>query len=81
MGTGPPPADGRTRARGHLVAFEVLAVATARRNEVWQMIRALAAAGTTVLLTTQHLEEADQLADAITMIAAGRSSPRAPRTS
>ncbi len=42
------------------------------RNEVWQMIRALAAAGTTVLLTTQYLEEADQLADAITVIAAGR---------
>jgi ABC-2 type transport system ATP-binding protein len=42
------------------------------RNEVWQMIRALAAAGTTVLLTTQYLEEADQLTDAITVIAAGR---------
>ena len=42
------------------------------RDEVWQMIRALAAAGTTVLLTTQYLEEADQLADAITVIAAGR---------
>ena len=42
------------------------------RNEVWQMIRALAGAGTTVLLTTQYLEEADQLADAITVIAAGR---------
>ena len=42
------------------------------RNEVWQSIRALAAAGTTVLLTTQYLEEADQLADAISVIAAGR---------
>jgi len=42
------------------------------RNEVWQMIRALAAAGTTVLLTTQYLEEADQLADAISVIAGGR---------
>ena len=42
------------------------------RNEVWQMIRALAAVGTTVLLTTQYLEEADQLADAVTVIAAGR---------
>jgi ABC-2 type transport system ATP-binding protein len=42
------------------------------RNEVWQMIRALATAGTTVLLTTQYLEEADQLAGAITVIAAGR---------
>jgi ABC-2 type transport system ATP-binding protein len=42
------------------------------RNEVWQIIRALAAAGTTVLLTTQYLEEADQLADAVTVIGAGR---------
>jgi ABC-2 type transport system ATP-binding protein len=42
------------------------------RNEVWQTIRALAAVGTTVLLTTQYLEEADQLAGAITVIAAGR---------
>jgi ABC-2 type transport system ATP-binding protein len=41
-------------------------------NEVWQTIRALAAAGTTVLLTTQYLEEADQLAGKITVIAAGR---------
>jgi ABC-2 type transport system ATP-binding protein len=43
------------------------------RNEVWQSVRALAAAGTTVLLTTQYLEEADQLAGAITVIAAGRT--------
>jgi ABC-2 type transport system ATP-binding protein len=42
------------------------------RNEVWESIRALAASGATVLLTTQYLEEADQLADAISVIAAGR---------
>ena len=42
------------------------------RNEVWQTIRALARGGTTVLLTTQYLEEADQLAGAIAVIAAGR---------
>ena len=42
------------------------------RNEVWQTIRTLVAAGTTVLLTSQYLAEADQLADAITVIAAGR---------
>ena len=42
------------------------------RNEVWQTIRALAGEGTTVLLTTQYLEEADQLADAVAVIAAGR---------
>jgi ABC-2 type transport system ATP-binding protein len=42
------------------------------RNEVWQMIRTLAGSGTTVLLTTQYLQEADQLADAIAVITAGR---------
>ena len=42
------------------------------RSEVWQAIRALAASGTTVLLTTQYLEEADQLAAAISVVAAGR---------
>jgi ABC-2 type transport system ATP-binding protein len=42
------------------------------RNEVWESIRALTASGTTVLLTTQYLEEADRLADAISVIAAGR---------
>src|SRR5690348_4294193 len=43
------------------------------RNEVWQTIRTLAGRGTTVLLTTQYLEEADQLADGIAVIAAGRA--------
>lgn len=42
------------------------------RYEVWQTISTLAAGGTTVLLTTQYLEEADQLADAIAVLAAGR---------
>jgi ABC-2 type transport system ATP-binding protein len=42
------------------------------RNEVWQTIRTLAGGGTTVLLSTQNLDEADQLADAIAVIAAGR---------
>ncbi len=42
------------------------------RTEVWQMIRALAAAGTTILLTTQYLDEADQLAGTISVISAGR---------
>ncbi|HEY2579418.1 MAG TPA: ATP-binding cassette domain-containing protein [Streptosporangiaceae bacterium] len=42
------------------------------RNEVWQAIRALAAVGTTVLLTTQYLDEADQLAGTVSVIAAGR---------
>ena len=42
------------------------------RNEVWQTIRAVVEAGTTVLLTTQYLDEADQLADRITVMGAGR---------
>ncbi|MDN4163509.1 ATP-binding cassette domain-containing protein [Nocardioides abyssi] len=42
------------------------------RNQVWEIIRALVRAGTTVLLTTQYLEEADQLADRIAVIDHGR---------
>jgi ABC-2 type transport system ATP-binding protein len=42
------------------------------RNEVWQSIRRLAAAGTTVLLTTQYLEEADELSDELSLIDEGR---------
>ncbi|MBB4932935.1 ABC-2 type transport system ATP-binding protein [Lipingzhangella halophila] len=39
------------------------------RNELWQAVRSLAASGTTVLLTTQYLDEADQLADQISILA------------
>jgi ABC-2 type transport system ATP-binding protein len=42
------------------------------RNEVWTTIREIAARGTTVLLTTQYLDEADQLAAAITVVDHGR---------
>jgi ABC-2 type transport system ATP-binding protein len=42
------------------------------RNEVWQSVRELVAGGTTVLLTTQYLDEADQLADRICVIDGGR---------
>ncbi len=42
------------------------------RNEVWEIVRGLAATGTTVMLTTQYLEEADQLADRIAVIDRGR---------
>jgi ABC-2 type transport system ATP-binding protein len=41
------------------------------RNQVWGMIRRLAAEGTTILLTTQYLEEADQLADRIAVFDRG----------
>jgi len=43
------------------------------RSEIWSTIRDLAAAGTTVLLTTQYMEEADQLADDLVIIDAGRA--------
>ncbi len=42
------------------------------RNEVWEAIRALVREGTTVLLTTQYLDEADQLASAISVVDHGR---------
>ncbi|GIW05519.1 MAG: daunorubicin resistance protein DrrA family ABC transporter ATP-binding protein [Dehalococcoidia bacterium] len=42
------------------------------RSQVWEIVRALVAGGTTVLLTTQYLEEADQLADRVAVIDHGR---------
>ncbi|WP_235014945.1 ATP-binding cassette domain-containing protein [Microbacterium sp. SLBN-154] len=42
------------------------------RRELWQVIRSLRDAGTTVLLTTQYLEEADELADRIAVLNGGR---------
>jgi len=42
------------------------------RTDLWNLIRQLVDDGTTVLLTTQYLEEADQLADAIAVIDRGR---------
>jgi ABC-2 type transport system ATP-binding protein len=42
------------------------------RNELWAVIRELVADGTTVLLTTQYLEEADRLADRIVVVAKGK---------
>ncbi|MEV6008162.1 ATP-binding cassette domain-containing protein [Streptomyces sp. NPDC051976] len=42
------------------------------RNEVWDVVRKLVDDGSTVLLTTQYLEEADQLADSITVFDRGR---------
>lgn len=41
------------------------------RLEVWAAVRDLAAAGTTVLLTTQYLDEAEQLADRIAILHEG----------
>ncbi|GEL18781.1 daunorubicin resistance protein DrrA family ABC transporter ATP-binding protein [Pseudonocardia asaccharolytica] len=42
------------------------------RNEVWEQVRTLAGEGVTVLLTTQYLEEADQLADDLVVLDRGR---------
>ena len=42
------------------------------RLTMWEIIRELAAAGVTILLTTQNLDEADQLADRIAVLDQGR---------
>jgi oleandomycin transport system ATP-binding protein len=42
------------------------------RNEMWDLVRRLVADGVTVLLTTQYLEEADQLANTIAVVDHGR---------
>ena len=42
------------------------------RNQVWEIIRSLAGQGTTVLLTTQYLDEADQLAGRIAVVDHGK---------
>ncbi|MET9428190.1 MULTISPECIES: ATP-binding cassette domain-containing protein [unclassified Streptomyces] len=44
------------------------------RNAIWDAVRGLASQGTTVLLTTQYLEEADRLADDIVLIDEGRAA-------
>jgi ABC-2 type transport system ATP-binding protein len=45
----------------------------ASRNELWDLLRELVREGTTVLLTTQYLEEADRLADDIVVLDHGRA--------
>jgi ABC-2 type transport system ATP-binding protein len=42
------------------------------RNRLWDAVRSIVSSGTTVLLTTQHLDEADQLADRISVMHRGR---------
>jgi len=44
----------------------------AKRDDMWEVVRSLVKNGSTVLLTTQYLEEADALADAITVIDHGK---------
>ena len=50
------------------------------RTEMWDVIRELVAGGTTLLLTTQYLEEADRLADDIVVIDHGRAIASATPT-
>lgn len=45
---------------------------TRSRQDLWDVIRSLAAGGITIFLTTQYLEEADQLADRIVVLEHGR---------
>ena len=42
------------------------------RNQVWDIVRAMSSGGTTVLLTTQYLDEADRLADRLAVIDNGK---------
>jgi ABC-2 type transport system ATP-binding protein len=42
------------------------------RRDLWDQVRALVAGGTSVLLTTQYLDEADQLADSVAVLHGGR---------
>jgi ABC-2 type transport system ATP-binding protein len=42
------------------------------RNQVWELVRHIAAAGTTVLLTTQYLDEADRLAERLAVVDHGK---------
>jgi ABC-2 type transport system ATP-binding protein len=51
------------------------------RRTMWETIRELSASGTTIFLTTQYLEEADRLADGITVLDRGRVVGRGPRRS
>jgi ABC-2 type transport system ATP-binding protein len=50
------------------------------RNQLWQLLRARVADGTTVVLTTQYLEEADRMADDIVVLDHGRVAARGTPT-
>src|SRR5437763_11389836 len=70
---------GRDRASSLLTRPRILSLAEPTtgldprsRNEIWAIVRELRREGTTLLLTTQYLEEADQLADRIAVIDHGK---------
>src|SRR5947209_15476691 len=50
------------------------------RAMTWEIVRELANSGTTLLLTTQYLDEADQLAGRIAVIGGGTASPNGTNT-
>jgi ABC-2 type transport system ATP-binding protein len=54
------------------LAVEACGLDPESRFAVWESVRDLARSGTTVLLTTQYLEEADALADQVVIISTGR---------
>src|SRR5918994_30686 len=64
------PDGGEARVFGHDVLREPDAVRS--RVQVWDIVRAVVAYGTTVLLTTQYLDEADRLASRIAVIDHGK---------
>ncbi len=51
------------------------------RRTMWDIVRSLVGDGTTVFLTTQYLDEADQLADRVAILDRDASSRRGPRRS
>src|SRR6201988_3991621 len=57
-----------TRPRGLFLDEPTTGLDPRSRNEIWSIVRELVRDGTTLLLTTQYLEEADQLADQIAVI-------------
>src|ERR687895_768602 len=69
------PDAGSARVLGHDIETDddaVRGLVPRSRNQVWDIIRTLKAEGTTILLCTQYLEEADQLADGLAVIDHGK---------
>jgi ABC-2 type transport system ATP-binding protein len=67
-GSSPAVGSSRNIRRG----LPTSVMARSSRRTMWQIIRELVAGGVTILLTTQYLEEADQLADRIAVLDHGR---------
>lgn len=67
-----PCHDPRWRTTGHLPRRANHRVGPRSRHTMWEIIQQLAASGVTIFLTTQHLDEADQLASHIAVLERGR---------